>query len=94
MDQEKPQEILDNSGHNPAGISSNGRVISYNVPKGDRPGGIKVRFGRNEASVLRNADDEIDVQAPPGNPGESVDVTVTFENAGDMALRGAYTYTK
>ncbi len=25
-------------------IGNNGRVISYNVPEGDRPGGIKVRF--------------------------------------------------
>jgi len=29
---------------NPPGISPNGRVISYNVLEGERPGGIKVRF--------------------------------------------------
>lgn len=57
-------------------------------------GEIKVRFGRNLASVLRVADDQIDVQAPPGNSGESVDVTVMFKDAGEMALRGAYTYGK
>lgn len=57
-------------------------------------GGIKVRFGHNEAQVLRSSDDQIDVQVPPGNAGDIVDVTVTFENGGDMALRGAYTYAK
>ncbi len=29
---------------NPPGIGVNGRVISYNVLEGERPGGIKVRF--------------------------------------------------
>ena len=29
---------------NPPGILNNVRVISYNIPEGDRPGGIKVRF--------------------------------------------------
>ena len=29
---------------NGAGIGENVRVISYNVPVGDRPAGIKVRF--------------------------------------------------
>ncbi len=29
---------------NPPGMGVNGRVISYNVPEGERPGGIKVRF--------------------------------------------------
>jgi hypothetical protein len=29
---------------NTTGIGENVRVISYNVPEGDRPGGIKVRF--------------------------------------------------
>lgn len=29
---------------NTPGIGDNVRVISYNVPEGDRPGGIKVRF--------------------------------------------------
>jgi hypothetical protein len=27
-----------------SGIASNGRVISYNVNEGERPGGVKVRF--------------------------------------------------
>ena len=37
----------DNRGNhhgNPPGIGVNGRVISYNVLEGERPGGIKVRF--------------------------------------------------
>ena len=33
-----------NSVDNQPGIGENARVISYNVPVGDRPGGIKVRF--------------------------------------------------
>jgi hypothetical protein len=31
------------SGHQP-GIPGNVRVISYNIPEGERPGGIRVRF--------------------------------------------------
>lgn len=37
-------EKAGNSSGNGPWIGSNGRVISYNVPEGDRPGGIKVRF--------------------------------------------------
>ena len=44
MDQGKQQENGENSGGNSLSISPNGRVISYNVPEGERPGGIKVRF--------------------------------------------------
>jgi hypothetical protein len=33
-----------NRSANASGIGENVRVISYNVPEGDRPGGIKVRF--------------------------------------------------
>ena len=44
MDQEKLLENLKNNDGNSTGISPNGRVISYNVPEGERPGGIKVRF--------------------------------------------------
>ena len=44
MDQGKQQENGKNSGTNSLSISPNGRVISYNVPEEERPGGIKVRF--------------------------------------------------
>jgi hypothetical protein len=44
MDSGKPEENPGNHDGNPLGISPNGRVISYNVPEGERPGGIKVRF--------------------------------------------------
>ena len=44
MDQEKRGRNADNSGYYPAGITPNGRVISYNVAEGDRPDGIKVRY--------------------------------------------------
>ena len=44
MDTEKPGERRENRHDNLPGIAPNGRVISYNVPKGERPAGIKVRF--------------------------------------------------
>jgi hypothetical protein len=44
MDHEKPREKHVNSGDKPAEISPSGRVISYNVAEGERPGGIRVRF--------------------------------------------------
>ena len=44
MNQGKRQENDENSGDDSLSISPNGRVISYNVAEGDRPGGIKVRF--------------------------------------------------
>jgi hypothetical protein len=34
----------ENSPGSQRGIGENARVISYNIPEGDRPGGIKVRF--------------------------------------------------
>ena len=43
MDHEKQPERLGNEPSNPLWISPSGRVISYNVPERDRPGGIKVR---------------------------------------------------
>ena len=44
MDHGKQQENRKNGGSNPLSISPNGRVISYNVPEGERPDGIKIRF--------------------------------------------------
>jgi hypothetical protein len=44
MDQGKARENRGNDAGNSLGISPNGRLISYNVPEGERPGGIKVRF--------------------------------------------------
>jgi hypothetical protein len=38
------QKKEENRRYNTPGIGNNVRVISYNVPEGDRPGGIKVRF--------------------------------------------------
>ncbi len=37
-------EKAGNSAGNQRGIGENARVTSYNVPEGDRPDGIKVRF--------------------------------------------------
>jgi hypothetical protein len=37
----KGQEIQDS---NSPGLSGNGRIISYNLSEGKRPGGIKVRY--------------------------------------------------
>jgi hypothetical protein len=44
MDTEKHRENRENNHDNMPGIAPSGRVISYNVPEGERPGGIKVRF--------------------------------------------------
>jgi hypothetical protein len=44
MDQGKHMKTSGNNEGIPAEIASNGRVISYNVPEGERPGGMKVRF--------------------------------------------------
>jgi hypothetical protein len=38
------REKAGNGADNQPGIGENVRVISYNVPEDDRPGGIKVRF--------------------------------------------------
>jgi hypothetical protein len=44
MDHEKARKNQGSHSGNPARISPNGRLISYNVPERERPGGIKVRF--------------------------------------------------
>lgn len=44
MDGKDPGENTGNSPGKPARIAPNGCLISYNVPEGERPGGIKVRF--------------------------------------------------
>jgi hypothetical protein len=65
------------------------RISGTNFRLGGR---VQVKFGKNAAEVLRTSDDEIAVQAPTGTAGDVVDVTVIFENGGEMVLRGAYTY--
>ena len=44
MEPEKTAKDRENHQGNSPGIGVNGRVISYNVAEGERPGGIKVRF--------------------------------------------------
>jgi hypothetical protein len=44
MNHENPRENRGINDINSPGIAPSGRVISYNVPAGERPGGIKVRF--------------------------------------------------
>jgi hypothetical protein len=44
MDHENPWKNRGINDGNSPGIAPSGRVISYNVPAGERPGGIKVRF--------------------------------------------------
>jgi hypothetical protein len=75
--------------HGPADRATAVRIRGANFRLG---GGMKVKFGRVEAEVLRSSDDEIAVQVPPGNAGDVVDVVVMFEQAGEMVLRGAYTF--
>ena len=44
MEPGKAAKDRENHHGNSSGIPQNGRVISYNVAEGERPGGIKVRF--------------------------------------------------
>ena len=44
MGNEKTRESRENHQGNSPVISPKGRVISYNVSEGERPGGINVRF--------------------------------------------------
>jgi hypothetical protein len=44
MEHRKPGANHEIHRHNSPGISPKGRVISYNVSEGERPGGLKVRF--------------------------------------------------
>jgi hypothetical protein len=44
MAPEDSRDNRENHQGNSPGIAANGRVISYNVNEGQRPGGIKVRF--------------------------------------------------
>jgi hypothetical protein len=54
-----PKNPIENV-HNSPGIDANGPVISYNVPEGEQPGGIKVRFKIRIATGKRAR--EIDVR--------------------------------
>ena len=60
MSTDHSREKAKNSIGNGPGISGNVRVISYNVPEGERPGGIKVRFKIRVATGKRAR--EIDVR--------------------------------
>ena len=60
MEQGKPRENREIHQGNSPGISPKGRVISYNVSVGERPGGIKVRFKIRIATGKRAK--EIDVR--------------------------------
>jgi small-conductance mechanosensitive channel len=44
MDTEKHGKSREDNHGNLPGIAPNGCVISYNVPEGERPDGIRVRF--------------------------------------------------
>jgi hypothetical protein len=60
MELGKPGEDTKKHAGNSSGIADNGRVISYNVPEGERPSGIKVRFKIRIATGKRAA--EIDAR--------------------------------
>ncbi len=60
MENGKPRENQENHSRNSPGISPKGRVISYNMSEGERPGGIKVRFKIRIAAGKRAA--EIDAR--------------------------------
>ena len=53
----------------------------------------RVYFGAREGTVVRFAsDDELIVEAPPGTPGDVVDVRVIFEPGDDLTLPKAFTF--
>ena len=55
----------------------------------------KVFFGSRQGTVDRFASDsEMVVQAPGGNPGETVDVLVIFEPGGELKLQKAFTFVQ
>ena len=55
----------------------------------------KVYFGSRQGTVDRFASDsEMVVQAPGGNPGETVDVLVVFEPGGELKLPKAFTFVQ
>ena len=60
MAPEKPAGNHENRVGNSQGTAANGGLIRYNVPEGERPGGIKVRFKIRVATGKRAA--EIDVR--------------------------------
>ena len=60
MDDDKHTRNTDNSRRNGHDNESKGRVISYNVPEGERPDGIKVRYKIRVATGKRAA--EIDAR--------------------------------
>ena len=60
MESRKAGENQEIHQRNSPGISPKGRLISYNVSQGERPGGIKVRFKIRIATGKRAA--EIDAR--------------------------------
>ena len=60
MNDDKHRSNTDNSAENGQDNTAKGRVISYNVPEGERPAGIKVRFKIRVATGKRAA--EIDAR--------------------------------
>ena len=60
MEKKIPGQIPRENNPDFPGIAANRVLISYNVPEGERPGGIKVRFKIRVATGKRAA--EIDVR--------------------------------
>ncbi len=54
---------------------------------------VTVFFGDAQAQVIDiPSDTEVKIEAPPGSPGTSVDVIITFDPGGEIKLPHGYTF--
>jgi hypothetical protein len=55
--------------------------------------GVKVYFGQKPAKVLATVGDEqLKVEAPPGESGETVDILFVFDDSKTLTIEKAYRY--
>lgn len=74
------------------GDFSGGETVTIHG-SGFKDKGAKVYFGNKAAKVLRiEGSTEIKVQAPGGEAGKEVDITIVFEAEGSKTLEKAYKY--
>ena len=92
MDQGKPRENQEIHRRNSPGISPKGRVISYNVEEGERPGGIKVRFkiriatGKRAQRNRRAPGDGNHGGTPMATPAQNTVMTLAAGGAAPAAV--------
>ena len=68
-------------------------TINGNGFEKDGAKGVNVYFGDRNARVIKvDGDDKIVVEAPQGEPGSTIDVTVRFDDARENVLPKSYSY--